>query len=107
MGLYIKGMEMPTHCMDCPFMVSRDNDDCILQSDEANEGFENWEQMKDHCPLIEVPPHGRLGDLDALINGHFSDEHRIAMSYADKCWMRRIINGEPTVIPAEEDKECK
>ena len=39
MGLYIKNLKMSEHCMDCPFMVSRDNDDCILQSDEANENF--------------------------------------------------------------------
>ena len=55
MSILIKGMEMPTHCMDCPFMVSRDNDDCILQSAEANENFENWEQMKAGCPLVPVP----------------------------------------------------
>ena len=40
MSLLIKGIKMPTHCMDCPFMVSRDYDDCILQSEEANENFE-------------------------------------------------------------------
>jgi hypothetical protein len=68
MSVLIRGMEIPTHCMDCPFMVSRDNDDCILQSAEANENFENWEQMKAGCPLIEVPePHGRLIDADALV----------------------------------------
>ena len=66
-GVYIHGVEMPKHCMDCPFMVSRDNDDCILQSAEANESFENWEQMKAGCPLVPVPPHGRLGDLDAIM----------------------------------------
>ena len=53
---------------------------------------------------VEIPQrHGRLIDADALIANHFSDEHRIAMSYADKCWMRRIINGEQTVIPADPE----
>lgn len=61
MSILIKGMEMPTHCMDCPFMVSRDNDDCILQSDEANENFENWEQMKAGCPLVPVPEFSDIG----------------------------------------------
>ena len=60
MSILIKGLEMPKHCIDCPFMVSRDNDDCILQSAEANENFERWEQMKAGCPLVELPPHGRL-----------------------------------------------
>lgn len=39
----------------------------------------------------------RLIDVDALIANHFADEHKIAMSYADKCWMRRIISGDPTI----------
>jgi hypothetical protein len=39
----------------------------------------------------------RLIDADGLIQNHFSDEHRIALSNADKWWMRKIINDEPTV----------
>ena len=67
MSILIRGMEMPKRCIDCPFMVSRDNDDCILQSDEANAKFNSWDDMKASCPLVEIPtPHGRLGDLDAL-----------------------------------------
>ena len=113
MGLYIKNLKMSEHCMDCPFMVSRDNDDCILQSDEANENFESWEQMKAGCPLIEVPePHGRLGDLDALMliireyideygeldeNG-FHSEKWCAMKEAEM-----VICEAPTVIPASKE----
>lgn len=46
---------------------------------------------------------GRLISADALIKNHFSDEHNIALSYANKIWMRQIINGEPTVdaVPRE------
>lgn len=36
-------------------------------------------------------------DADALIKNHFSDEHNIALSYANKVWMRTIINNEPTI----------
>lgn len=48
-------------------------------------------------------------DADALIQNHFSDEHRIALSYADKLWMRRIINNEPTidVVTVIRCKDCK
>ena len=60
------------------------------------------------CTAIHLPAgHGRLIDADALIKNHFSDEHRIALSYANKLWMRRIINGEPTIVPAEGGgEEC-
>ena len=46
---------------------------------------------------------GRLISADALIKNHFSDEHNIALSYANKMWMRQIINAEPTVdaVPRE------
>lgn len=56
------------HCSDCRYMVSRDNDDCVLQSDEANETAESWEDLKAGCPFLAVLPekHGRLGDLDCL-----------------------------------------
>lgn len=70
MSILIKGMEMPKRCLDCPFMVSRDNDDCILQTEVENELARTWEELKASCPLVEIPtPHGRLGDLDELING--------------------------------------
>lgn len=51
----------------------------------------------------------RLIDADALIENHFSDEHRIALSYADKLWMRRIISDEPTIdaVPVVRCKDCK
>lgn len=109
MSILIKGMKMPTHCIDCPFMVSRDNDDCVLQSAESNESFENWEQMKAGCPLIELPPHGRLGDLDALRRAmyHEAFETDSPMQKWDSgCWIRyklleRVEEAAPTIIPAE------
>lgn len=97
MSILIKGMEMPTHCIDCPFMVSRDGDDCILQSAEANENFENWEQMKADCPLIPVPPHGDLIDRDALMKG----EGRYIISFGKEGIDVAEINRAPTIIPAE------
>lgn len=36
-------------------------------------------------------------DADALIENHFSDDHRIALSHANKVWMRKIINDAPTL----------
>lgn len=51
---------------------------------------------------VELPDHhGRLADADALIRDHFSLEHRIALSEANKAWMRKIINDAPTIVEAE------
>lgn len=98
MSVLIKGMEMPKRCLDCPFMISRDNDDCILQSDEANAKFNSWDDMKASCPLVEIPtPHGRLVDADKLF-----EEINIADEYgADMSDILRLVIDAPTVIKAE------
>lgn len=94
----IRGMEMPTNVFDCPLNyfgicdLAQDETHCDCSQDSRPE----W------CPLVPLPEgHGRLIDADALIENHFSDEHRIALSPANKLWMRRIIKGEPTIIEAE------
>lgn len=56
MGVYIKGMEMPKSCGNCFFDTRCDN-----------WRLRNWgAPPPDDCPLIEIPPHGRLIDADAL-----------------------------------------
>lgn len=98
MSVLIKGMEMPKRCLDCPFMISRDNDDCILQSDEANAEFNSWDDMKASCPLVKIPtPHGRLADADKLF-----EEINTADEYgADMSDILRLVIDAPTVIKAE------
>lgn len=107
MSVIIPGMKMPTACIYCPFMVSHDGDDCILQSNEANASFLNWEQMKAGCPLVELPSHGRLIDADKL-EWMFADIDNAPYSgfdgedpfySADDAV--QIIRCAPTIIPAE------
>jgi len=101
MSVIVKGMEMPTHCLDCPFMVSRDNDDCILQSDEANEGFENWEQMKNGCPLAPIPPHGDLIDRSKLPwNAGWLEVSESCHDHITFVYVNDLFNA-PTVIEEE------
>ena len=103
MSILIRGMEMPTSCLDCPFMVSRDGDDCILQSAEANESFENWEQMKAGCPLVPVPPHGRLIDGDVAEVIHFTEEDAEGRDFYDGIlYAADFISKQTTIIEAEE-----
>ena len=110
MSVLIKGMEIPDHCINCPFMISRDGDDCILQSEEANSNFKNWEQMRDNCPLVKLPEkHGRLIDGDALWDAmsKYNDNEgaKFPFGYDDTlihidsaCF---VIENAPTVIEAE------
>lgn len=64
MSVLIKDMEMPKNCWECSLSdVDDDYGRCCLFSGIAclNIGRQN------NCPLIEVPPHGRLIDGDALM----------------------------------------
>ena len=64
MSVLIKGMEMPALCQECDLYI---DGACYAK------GYRNYRRIMDtakpdDCPLIEVPtPHGRLGDLDELI----------------------------------------
>ena len=94
MSVIVKGMKMPTECLDCPFMISKYSDDCILQSDEANEKFETWEEMKEHCPLVELPEkHGDLIDRGELLK-------RINLAVA-------MMKGMMKMLDAEDDGELQ
>jgi hypothetical protein len=52
----------------------------------------------DYCPLIPVPRHGRLGDLDALFKQVTMDEH---FSVLEAMYVQSLISNAPTIIPAE------
>ena len=105
MSVLVKGMKMPDKCLNCPFMISRDNDDCILQSTEANELAVTWEDLKSGCPLVEVPEkHGRLIDADAVkeaVFHHLSIKGEENLLPAEKSVFGNIIKA-PTVIEAED-----
>ena len=66
MSILVKSMRMPTSCYDCNCFI-RDSDGsdycCLLMLD-----IEDNDKRDDDCPLIEIPPHGRLIDADALID---------------------------------------
>ena len=69
MSVLIKGMEMPKNCYQCRMVDScqylwkpYDLDDYSDLQNMIEEGF----TRADNCPLVEVPPHGRLIDADAL-----------------------------------------
>ncbi len=68
MSILIRGMEMPTSCEDCKAFVcyrqyAGDSGDCFcgITKSDAKVGARNAD-----CPLVAVPPHGRLIDADAL-----------------------------------------
>ena len=77
MGVYIKGMEMPTSCADCPI---GDSLCCSLMPGVPALWKEYTIAIKTNrrhssCPLVHVPPHGDLIDRDAYqYSGDLMDE---------------------------------
>lgn len=106
MGVYIKGMKMPESCDDCRIMMLEDTNcvpelycGCPIVFKAHPQGVGH---RPDYCPLVPVPPHGRLIDADALceklekamkIKPYLEGAFNAAISFA-------LI--APTIIPAEE-----
>ena len=102
--ILIHGMEMPNSCgrRRCCFAYECKE----LKKYETTFRREYCgERLKD-CPLVEIPPHGRLIDADAL----WAEIHNICNSrYAgiitNITCIQQILSAlrhAPTVIPAEE-----
>lgn len=102
MGVYIKGMEMPEKCAECRLStVHSFNDRPLCDVLVEYMSYGEWEAKRlDHCPLVPVPPHGRLIDADAvtLEDGPYE--------YDDWCkWALGRYQDAPTVIPASREAE--
>ena len=109
MSILIKGMEMPTTCCYCKMIAY--NPDIVWNDGGINaiggyccvltgELIDNTTR-EEHCPLIPVPPHGRLIDADALDadlewqDMHTGEWDAVGFSIEE-------IENAPTIIPAEE-----
>lgn len=69
MSVLIKGMEMPVDCRDCPFEMYYMNcgeTKCRATGKILADFYKPipFEGRAEECPLVDVPPHGRLVDAD-------------------------------------------
>ena len=91
MGVYIKCMEMPISCHKCP----------LLYVTSICDGSKD-------CPLVEIPPHGRLVDLDEMrvlldseIQAYMHGYKRSAWDFI--CALRDVLDNAPAIIPADKE----
>ena len=122
MGIYIPNIEMPKAC------VYRENGyliTCLLYDADGYCGALNTEAnhkegvVYPDCPLVPVPPHGRLIDADALSDKILEIVERqkyddfYARSFSVGWILREVVHelkgtgmdgyvNAPTIIPAEE-----
>jgi len=106
MGVYVFDMEMPRSCNECRFSV---NGFCRASPKLAVGAAMSKRERTNYCPLVYVPPHGRLIDADALTKmcremqsiewnkkaSPYSWEH----AYEE---FENDIFDAPTIIPAED-----
>lgn len=115
MSILIKGMEMPKGCYCCPLAHRSYNlkeNMTQLACYVADKWTSDDGEKPDWCPLIEVPPHGRLIDADlvskVLEHGAAEEWNQHAApfswSYAYECF-NDTVDLIPTVIPADKDGE--
>ncbi len=115
MSVLIKGMEMPRSCAECRFLEGETMDGLCHASEKwlDDDDYFLWFQYPEgdiddskpaNCPLIEIPPHGRLIDGDAL---HESAVERTEKKGNYYNMMQYVISPfmidlAPTIIEAEE-----
>ena len=123
MSVLIRGMEMPKSCMSCGFKINCDECEgyecfcTVLHRDIGYMPFNRCFLREDapvvpsdcrleDCPLVPVPPHGRLIDADALMELYAdTDDLQLAKMKVPIAVIRQNIMDMPTVIPASEEGE--
>ena len=109
MGVYIKGMEMPTSCEKCPFLDYEEGF-CFASGVKHESGWYEstlWpggikDGRHEDCPLVPVPPHGDLIDRREAIIDANERAYDFWNCDADVDSTVSFLNEQPTIIPAEE-----
>ena len=105
MGVYIKGMKMPS-CNDCP--LAGDFKCNLMPSipalcKEYDIAVQNGKRLNS-CPLIEIPLHGDLIDREEL--EHIIAQFNLNWEYGEgvsDCW--DALLDAPTIIGSEREDD--
>ena len=105
MSVLIKGMQMPKCCRECP-LESIERYVCSITGKAYNWGLKT---RPTDCPLVEIQPHGRLIDADALDTSILQAGFSYAITRRKLRYtpgeVREKIANAPTIIPASEEGE--
>lgn len=106
MGIYLSNMEIPKTCHCCRMCVQVSDGDidwhweCCLLCEKVTRYA--TDRIPD-CPLVHVPPHGRLIDGDKL-DAYLKTAAIMADGEAKEAYIdaRAEARTMPVIIPAEE-----
>ena len=113
MSVLIKGMRMPHSCIGCRFCEHGSINEWDLYCGINNKHIGNWDDKHINngwrhpdCPLVEVPPHGRLIDGDNVIDllrEQLTGDRDTVYEYYDDGLEMAIseLSIMPTIIEAE------
>ena len=118
MSILIKGMEMPHDCEECKLCVIIPVGDYeILRKCVALNRRAEYVIRRKDCPLVELPPHGRLIDADEISKHKYatippyrkeysdgkpkSEDEVIAFKFGWNDAIDAIVANAPTIIEAE------
>ena len=103
MGIYIKGIEMPKSCESCPCKTADAFGGLGCQATGYIPLRKANQDRPDNCPLVPVPPHGKLIDADTLNYTMLYKENWMSRTGVEALavW-KKDIDASPTIIGAEE-----
>ncbi len=97
MGVYIKGIEMPRHCGECGIEW------CDRWKQLVVAGMAIAKERPSDCPLVPVPPHGRLIDQDAILKTVIRGDY--PNQWIDKGELLTRFRNAPTIIQSSEEEK--
>ena len=98
-------MEMPKSCWDCPCLDDYgDYPRCRISNEQRGYNFPIHEKRMPNCPIVCSLPegHGRLVEAKALFERVY--EYYGQDNESNENWMMEMINGAPTIVPAERSE---
>lgn len=107
MAFIVKGLNMPTCCDMCEFCI-QDFDNLVAFCSASNIYWNNisdvpYDKCHPSCPLIELPPHGRLIDADKLLTDRMKSKY-YHLPNGDTAIPIIDIEHAPTVLEAEDEE---
>ena len=107
MSVIIKGLDMPSSCLDCQFMKNQNTSLGIIGNCTRGcgsvIGFATNHYVNSrhpNCPIVKLPEqHGRLIDVDSTI----ADLQTVDPRYETMIkWCIQVLEAQPTVIERED-----
>lgn len=101
---YIVPDKIPSYCAECNWSICSYPNAYCKRVHKTIELLMAIKKRPDFCPLIEIPtPHGRLGDLDALLEKAYLNYNKATKKEENyKIINENYIINAPTIIEAEE-----